>query len=922
MEIQTQEHVQFKATITHYQNQLKADPGNLEIYRQLARTYILSGAFQDAVSTVQTAINLRPNFASIYLTVGNSFQETEEIDLAIWAYTQALEIRPDFAEAHANLGSMFYQKDRWKDAISSYKAALKIQPQKAEIHWMLGNTLMQLDRMDEAGFCYQTAVQLQPQTVKFHLKSGQNLLKRGRIEEALTCYQTVLTLDPQNQIVLEILPQLGIIPSSLSGNPLMQLSFISEASERFEEGGIDFSGQLDRPSSEGYDTDGKSFIVEAPIEAPVEAPENLVTDPLINSEVFAEIQAYQHQIETCFKQKNFQQVIQLCSQILKLQPDEFLAYVNLGNAYTAQGKVDAAIQAYQTAITCQAHLPEVHTNLGTLYTKKGQIQSAISAYQTAIQLQPDLAPAYWNLGKVYQQLKQEDEAINYWQKALELQPDLVEPQFNFEFGNALARRGKWQAAIESYQRVIMLQPKWAEAHANMGCVRSQQGNYLEAISDFQNAIEIKPDRPEFYLHYGVALVKLKRYPEAIAQYQNLIKLKPDSSDTYHNIANIYSTLGQVEKAIRSFEYALEFRPDWPEVHCRLAHIQKQDQPQAAVIHLEKAVKLKPDYIEAHQQLCDLLSHSTRLGKAREATDQYCKTCGHLAPVLSRIAYVFAYTQSGACEAALKKLLELEEICFTRLNTLSLTEINILYEILLFTLSHLRDDRARNAQFYQLMAEAYYQKRQTKALEIQANWKAQIQTRLLRIGFISKHFRRHSVGWCSQALIRELTRLTPHVHLYVTGRLASDELTQSFEQTVSQFYWPKAYPNGFASAEEITQQIIQDHLDVLVDLDSITVPVNAQILHYSPAPICATWLGFDAPYLSDQHYFLCDQYTHPATMDEFYLEQLIRLPQTLLPLMGFPGPRWSAIVFANSLALIGIRWFICALLPVAKPTKPW
>ena len=58
---------------------------------------------------------------------------------------------------------------------------------------------------------------------------------------------------------------------------------------------------------------------------------------------------------------------------------------------------------------------------------------------------------------------------------------------------------------------------------------------------------------------------------------------------------------------------------------------------------------------------------------------------------------------------------------------------------------------------------------------------------LKIGFLSKHFRRHSVGWCSEALIRELSHITPHVHLYVTGKLNLDEVTQRFEEMAGNFY---------------------------------------------------------------------------------------------------------------------------------------
>jgi predicted O-linked N-acetylglucosamine transferase (SPINDLY family) len=248
--------------------------------------------------------------------------------------------------------------------------------------------------------------------------------------------------------------------------------------------------------------------------------------------------------------------------------------------------------------------------------------------------------------------------------------------------------------------------------------------------------------------------------------------------------------------------------------------------------------------------------------------------------MSATAYVFSYLQSGVSKQAIQKLEEIENLCYEKIESFSVMELKLLYEIFLFAVSHLRDNREKNASFYRLIAKEYYQKAVPKRQDINrlnlANYQTKEQ-RPLKIGFLSKHFRRHSVGWCSEALIRELSHITPHVHLYVTGKLHRDEVTQRFEDMAGKFYWPKKYPNGFADGGEILAEVAQDNLDVLIDLDSMTVPTNVEVLYQYPAGICVSWLGFDAPYISDNHYFLCDEHTHPPGVEKNYLEQLVRLP---------------------------------------------
>ncbi len=865
---------EFTEAIACYQKAKEQQPDFAETYQRLAEVYVLTGQLEEAIAAIEVAINLKPDFGSAYLTIGNALQQQNQMVLAIWAYTQALDIQPNLGEAQANLGSLYYYQGRFLEAIQCYEEAIQSRPSLGVIYWMLGNALTQVGQLQKAIYAYQNAIKRQPDWVQSYLKLAQVWLKLDNESEAIACYQTLLEYQPEHP---EATQEFERLRSENFEQNLASLSFIPEERTGFEERGVDLaSPTLDeatkRPELVGAETE-ELFVKNA--------------QPRVESgNIEPELQTLREQAEQSLSQGQFEEAIALCHQILKIQPNFLSAYVTLGNTLQFQGKIEAAIRAYSQALEIQPNFAEVHANLGTMYIKLGQIESALSQYQKAVQLQPNLAAAHWNLGKVLQRLGRTEEAIAAWQKALELQPDLGEAKFHFELGNALAKQAKFEQAIQSYQRAITLKPNWAEVYGNLGGVQTEQGNYAAAIQSFQKAIELKPDSPELYLHSGYTYVKLGQYNQARSQYQRLIQLQPDSAEAYSNLGSVYCSLGQIEPAVENYQTALQLRPDWSEVYCRLAHIQKQDNPEAAVTNLEKAIELKPDYIEAYQQLCDLLSHSTRLAKARKFADQYCQNCGEVVPILSAIAYVFAYTQSGECEAALTKLQALEKICTAEIANFTPFEINLLYEILLFTVSHLRDDLAANSQFYQLISQHYYHQRQDPPLTT-AVPRPSSASNSLRIGFMSKHFRRHSVGWCSEAVIQEFSKLTPNVHLYVSGRLQPDELTQRFEQMAAKFYWPKSYPNGFASATELAEEMIQDQLDVLVDLDSITVPVNVQILNYSPASVCVSWLGFDAPYLSLHHYFLCDEFTHPAGRQDYYMEQLVYLPQTAVAIAGFP-----------------------------------
>ena len=90
----------------------------------------------------------------------------------------------------------------------------------------------------------------------------------------------------------------------------------------------------------------------------------------------------------------------------------------------------------------------------------------------------------------------------------------------------------------------------------------------------------------------------------------------------------------------------------------------------------------------------------------------------------------------------------------------------------------------------------------------------------------------------------------------------------------------------AKIEQITAQIRQDKLDILVDLDSLTNNTTYLVMALKPAPIQVTWLGLDASGIPAIDYFIADNYVLPENGQEIYSEQIIRLPNSYLSVDGF------------------------------------
>ncbi|MEH2222295.1 O-linked N-acetylglucosamine transferase, SPINDLY family protein [Nostoc sp.] len=155
------------------------------------------------------------------------------------------------------------------------------------------------------------------------------------------------------------------------------------------------------------------------------------------------------------------------------------------------------------------------------------------------------------------------------------------------------------------------------------------------------------------------------------------------------------------------------------------------------------------------------------------------------------------------------------------------------------------------------------------------------TKKLKVGYVSYALRNHSVGWLARWLFQHHNRDKFDIYTYfVNYQLVNDYLQEWY---LNQAEKPRQLGmNGL----EIADQIYQDEIDILIDLDSITLDITSEVMALKPAPIQVTWLGWDASGIPAIDYFIADPYVLPNDAQDYYTEKIWRLPQTYIAVDGF------------------------------------
>lgn len=147
---------------------------------------------------------------------------------------------------------------------------------------------------------------------------------------------------------------------------------------------------------------------------------------------------------------------QILKSAIKVKPDGFEGYLNLGLAYFHSGQIQAAIQQFRQVLLIQPDNDQAHLNLGACYLRAGYIEEAIQENLAALKIKPDLANAHFNLGIAYMRLNRVAQAIAEYQEAIKYQPDYAEAHFNL--GIAYQTSGAWDQAAREYQEALRLRP--------------------------------------------------------------------------------------------------------------------------------------------------------------------------------------------------------------------------------------------------------------------------------------------------------------------------------------------------------------------------------------------------------------------------------------------------------------------------------
>ena len=257
--------------------------------------------------------------------------------------------------------------------------------------------------------------------------------------------------------------------------------------------------------------------------------------------------------------------------------------------------------------------------LGVLTWKQTQVwHDSEELWRHALSIDRESSFAHNNLGNALAAQGRFEEAIDQFQRALRI--DSNDPDATYNLGNALAQQGNFEAAGKQLQQALQINPGNAMAAYDLGNVRARQGRFEEAIDQFQTALKIDPGLARAHYNAGSLLTQQGKLDEAIAHFRQVMLLAPEDARPPYHLGQIFSRQGRLDEAIRNYRLALRIDPSNLKARYYLAvALTEQGDFDSAGKEFAETLRLDPNLGEAHAGLARALSAQ---GKKNEAVQHY------------------------------------------------------------------------------------------------------------------------------------------------------------------------------------------------------------------------------------------------------------------------------------------------------------
>jgi Tfp pilus assembly protein PilF len=294
----------------------------------------------------------------------------------------------------------------------------------------------------------------------------------------------------------------------------------------------------------------------------------------------------------------------LLRKVVEHDPNNYVAWFDLGFVENALGKTADSIAAYRKSVDARPDVFESNLNLGLQLAKTGEPDSE-KFLRAATQLKPTShvdeghARAWLSLAHVLEASKPEESLAAYRQAAA-FQPKDSEPHLSA--GHLLEQENKFADAEQEYKQALALDPA-SDALPALANLYMRGRRFPEAEEYLRKLVVAHPEQAAAHMQLGRVLAAQGKNDDAVAELQIAVRLAPADTSVQRDLADLYATAGKNDLAESTLRTLVAAQPQDAELHRSLgqALLRQKKFPEAQQEFLA-TIRFKPTLCETYGDL--------------------------------------------------------------------------------------------------------------------------------------------------------------------------------------------------------------------------------------------------------------------------------------------------------------------------------
>jgi len=215
-----------------------------------------------------------------------------------------------------------------------------------------------------------------------------------------------------------------------------------------------------------------------------------------------------------------------------------------------------------------------HYSLGVLNLLNEDSKEAIAEFGMARNFDPASPVLAAELAVLYSEKGDSEISMMILKDALKHHPQ--DAELHFLLGGLFASLKNSPNAIEEYQTVIKLDPKYTLAYLYLSTLYAEQKDYKNSLDILNKLLKIDPDHVIGHYYSAKVLMELKQDDEAEKELKKTLALRPSFESAMVDLGLLYERQKKIALAIEVYDQMSKMYPTGVKVRIRLGELLLQE----------------------------------------------------------------------------------------------------------------------------------------------------------------------------------------------------------------------------------------------------------------------------------------------------------------------------------------------------------